>query len=88
MHRFRTATDAGLGIETLPVVMVDFTVTKVTPDHRNPQYDGRHDLLRATVVTRLWRNSLEAAAAVGTIVLGTLVVHFAMSWWSAAAALH
>jgi hypothetical protein len=88
MNRFRTVTDAGLGVEKWPVAAVDFTVTKVTPGHRNPQYDGGHDLLRATVVTRLWRNSLEAVAAIGTIILGTLVVHFAMSWWSAAAALH
>jgi hypothetical protein len=88
MNRFRTATNAGLGVEKLPVVTADFTVTKVTPGHHKSQYDGRHNLLRATVVTRLWRNSLEAAAAVGTIVLGTLVVYFAMSWWSAAAALH
>jgi len=39
-------------------------------------------------MTRLWRNSLEAAAAVGTIVLGTLIVHLVMSWWSALAAFH
>jgi len=39
-------------------------------------------------MTRLWRNSLEAAAAVGAIVLATLVVHLILSWWSASAALH
>jgi hypothetical protein len=42
----------------------------------------------AKVMTRLWRNSLEAAAAVGTIVLATLIVHLVTSWWSASAALH
>jgi hypothetical protein len=39
-------------------------------------------------MTRLWRNSLEAAAAVGTIVVGTLIVHLFMSWWSASTVLH
>jgi hypothetical protein len=34
----------------------------------------------------MWRNSLEAA--VGTIVLATLIVHLVTSWWSASAALH
>jgi hypothetical protein len=42
----------------------------------------------ANVMTRIWRNSLEAAAAVGTIVLATLIVHLVMSWWAASAALH
>jgi hypothetical protein len=74
--------------EETPVVTLDFTVTKVTPVSRDPQYYSRHDLLRAAVMTRLWRNSLEAAAAIGTIVLGTLLVHLAMTWWSASAALH
>jgi len=63
-------------------------VTEVTRGRRNPQYYRRHDLHRATVMTRLWRNSLEAAAAIGTIMVGTLLVHLAMSWWSASAALH
>jgi hypothetical protein len=75
-------------IEKTRGVGVDFTVTEVTLGTRNPQYYTGHDLLRTTVMTRLWRNSLEAAAAVGTIVVGTLAVHFAMSWWSASAALH
>jgi hypothetical protein len=70
------------------VAAVDFTVTKVTPGRSNRQYYRRHDLLRATVMTRLWRNSLEAAAAIGTIVLGTLLVHLAMAWWSVSPALH
>jgi hypothetical protein len=87
MSRFRTATNAG-PIEKTRVVTVDFTVTEVTPGRRNPQYYRRHELPRATVMTRLWRNSLEAAAAIGTIVVGTLLVHLAMSWWSASAALH
>jgi hypothetical protein len=39
-------------------------------------------------MTRLWRNSLEVAVAATTIVLGTLIVHLVMSWWSASAALH
>jgi len=39
-------------------------------------------------MTRLWRNSLEVAAAAATIVLGTLIVHLVISWWSATAALH
>jgi hypothetical protein len=77
-----------LSVQETAAVTANFTVTKVTPGRRNPQYYRRHGLLRATVMTRLWRNSLEAAAAIGTIVLGTLVVHLAMSWWSASAALH
>jgi hypothetical protein len=39
-------------------------------------------------MTRLWRNSLEVAVAATAIVLGTLIVHLVMSWWSASAALH
>jgi hypothetical protein len=39
-------------------------------------------------MTRLWRSSLEVAVAAATIVLGTLIVHVAISWWSATAALH
>jgi hypothetical protein len=31
---------------------------------------------------------VEVAAAATTIVLGTLIVHLVMSWWSASAALH
>jgi hypothetical protein len=63
-------------------------VTKVTPRRHGPQYDVGYDPLMAKVMTRLWRNSLEAAAAVGTIVLATLIVHLVTSWWSASAALH
>jgi hypothetical protein len=66
----------------------NFTVTKVTPSRHRPQYDSSHDLFVANVMTRLWRNSVEAAAAVGAIVLATLIVHLVMSWWSASAALH
>jgi hypothetical protein len=69
-------------------VAVNFTVTKVTPSHHRPQYDSSHELFVANVMTRLWRNSVEAAAAVGAIVLATMVVHLVMSWWSASAALH
>ena len=87
MSRFRTATNAGFGVGKTPGAGVDFTVTEVTLGARNPRYFSGHDL-RATVMTRLWRNSLEAAAAIGTIVVGTLLVHLAMSWWSASAALH
>ena len=87
MSRVRTATNPRL-VEETPVVTVDFTVTEVTLGRHNPQYYSRHDLLRATVMTRLWRNSLEAVAAVGTIVLGTLLVHLAMTSWSASAGLH
>jgi hypothetical protein len=66
----------------------NFTVTKVTPSGHRSQYESSHDLSVVNVMTRLWRNSLEAAAAVGTIVLATLIVHLVMSWWSASAALH
>jgi hypothetical protein len=52
-----------------------FTVTKVTPDCLRPRYYSGHDPFRVSVMTRMWRNSLEAAAAVGVIVLATLVVH-------------
>jgi hypothetical protein len=52
-----------------------FTVTKVTPDCLRPRYYSGHDPFRVSVMTRMWRNSLEAAAAVGMIVLATLVVH-------------
>jgi hypothetical protein len=87
MSRVRTATYPRL-VEETPIVTVDFTVTEVTHRRRNSHYHRGHELRRATVMTRLWRNSLEAVAAIGTIVLGTLVVHLAMSWWSASAALH
>jgi hypothetical protein len=63
-------------------------VTEVTPEGGNPQYYGRHELFRTAVMTRLWRNSLEAVAAIGAIVLGTLLVHLAMSWWTTLAGLH
>jgi capsid protein len=69
-------------------VTADFTVTKVTRGRQRPRYEIGHELFVAKVMTRLWRNSLEAAVAVGTIVLGTLIVHLVMSWWSASAALH
>jgi hypothetical protein len=92
MRHLGTATSASLDVQKQPpaklATAVDFTVTEVTHDRHNPQYYSRHDLLRATVMTRLWRNSLEAVAAVGTIVLGTLLVHLAMTWWSASAGLH
>jgi hypothetical protein len=41
-----------------------------------------------SVMIQFWRNSLEVAAAVGVIMLGTLAVHTIMSWWTASAALH
>jgi len=66
----------------------NFTVTKVTPSGHRSQYYSSDDLSVVNVMTRLCRNSLEAAAAVGTIVLATLIVHLVMSWWSASAALH
>jgi hypothetical protein len=34
-----------------------------------------------------WRNLFEVAAALGFILVGTLIVHLVMSWWSASAAL-
>jgi hypothetical protein len=37
---------------------------------------------------QFWRSSLEVAAAVGVIMLGTLAVHAVMSWWTASAALY
>ena len=37
--------------------------------------------------TRFGRSSLEVAVAVGTIILGTVLVHFLMSWWPTLAAL-
>lgn len=87
MSRSRTATDFRL-VEQIAIGTADFTVTKVTRGRRNPQYYRRHDLRGTPVMTRLWRNSLEAAAAIGTIMAGTLLVHLAMSWWSASAMLH
>jgi hypothetical protein len=38
-------------------------------------------------MTLFGRSSIEAAVAVGTIVLGTVIVHLIMSWWPALAAL-
>jgi hypothetical protein len=38
-------------------------------------------------MTRFWRSSLEAALAVGTIMLGTVIVHLIVSWWPALEAL-
>jgi hypothetical protein len=55
-------------------------VTKVTQVGHGPRYDNSHELFVANVMTRIWRNSLEAAAAVGAIVLATLIVHLVMSW--------
>ena len=75
-------------VEKIRVLTANFTVTKVTPDRHRLRYYSGHDLFRVSVMTRLWRNSLEAAAAVGTIVLATLIVHLVMSWWSASVALH
>ena len=53
-------------------------MTGVTPSGHRQQYDSGHDLSVVNVMTRLWRNSLEAAAAVSTIVLATLIVHLVM----------
>src|SRR5262249_52173994 len=39
-------------------------------------------------MTQFWRNSLDVAAALGAVLLGTLIVHLVMTWWSASAALH
>jgi hypothetical protein len=39
-------------------------------------------------MTQFWRNSLDVAAALGVVILGTVIVHLAMSWWSASAGLH
>jgi hypothetical protein len=38
-------------------------------------------------MSRFGRRSVEAAVAVGTIVLGTVIVHLIMSWWPVLAAL-
>jgi len=38
-------------------------------------------------MTPFWRSLLEAAAALGFIVLGTVIVHLVLSWWPALAAL-
>ena len=74
--------------ENSRAAFLNFAVTKVTPSGQGSQYDSSHDLSVVNVMTRLWRNSLEAVAAVGTIVLATMIVHLVMSWWSASAALH
>ena len=42
---------------------------------------------QAVSMTRFGRSSLEVAVAVGTIMLGTVLVHFLMSWWPTLAAL-
>jgi hypothetical protein len=39
-------------------------------------------------MTQFWRNSLDVAAAIGIVMLGTFVVHAVISWWSASAGLH
>jgi hypothetical protein len=36
-------------------------------------------------MTRFWRSSLEVVTAIGTIMVGTLIVHAVISWWSASA---
>jgi hypothetical protein len=41
----------------------------------------------APVMTRFGRNSLEVAVAVGTIMVGTVIIHLIVSWWPALAAL-
>jgi hypothetical protein len=60
------------------------TVTKSLKNHSTavtvPQY--------YTSVHPFWRNLFEAAAALGFVLVGTLIVHLVMSWWSALAALH
>jgi hypothetical protein len=38
-------------------------------------------------MTPFWRGVLEAAAALGFIAIGTVVVHLVLSWWPALAAL-
>jgi hypothetical protein len=38
-------------------------------------------------MTPFWRNILDAAAALGVIGLGTLIIHLVLSWWPAFAAL-
>ena len=50
--------------------------------HQRPQSGGIKP-----VMTRFGRSSLEVAVAVGTIILGTVLVHFLMSWWPTLAAL-
>ena len=78
----RRWTDSGGGNSR--AIIPNFTVTGVTPSCHRSQYDTSHDLFVANVMTRLWRSSLEAMAAVGTIVLATLIVHLVMSWWVSA----
>jgi hypothetical protein len=41
----------------------------------------------APVMTRFGRNSLEVAVAVGTIMVGTVIIHLIVSWWPALTAL-
>jgi hypothetical protein len=50
--------------------------------HQRPQSDSIKP-----VMTRFGRSFLEVAIAVGTIMLGTLIVHLAMSWWPTLTAL-
>jgi hypothetical protein len=40
------------------------------------------------IMTRFWRNSLEVVTAIGTIILGTPVVHGIIAWWSTPGAFH
>jgi hypothetical protein len=37
-------------------------------------------------MTRFGQNSLEVAVAVGTIMVGTVIMHLIVSWWRALAA--
>jgi hypothetical protein len=39
-------------------------------------------------MARFRRNFLEVVAALGTVMLGTFVVHAVVSWWSASAGFH
>jgi len=41
----------------------------------------------APVMTRFARNCLEVALAVGTIMVGTVIIHLIVSWWPALTAL-
>jgi hypothetical protein len=38
-------------------------------------------------MTRFERNSLDVAVAVGTIMVGTVIIHLIVSWWTTLAAL-
>jgi hypothetical protein len=55
------------------------------------EWSGRrrwpHEQVFVQPVPQLARNSLEVAAAVGTIMGGTVIIHLIVSWWPALAAL-